>query len=753
MKRKILTLIVILLWVGFIVVVVGVPSLFTMVKKDTNGWFGSLPSLQDLERPDPDLSSELLSADGAVLGKYYRKNRTPVSYEELSPELVNTLLVTEDIRFKKHAGIDFRGLMRAVVGKMTFSFKGGGSTITMQLAENLYRTNSSNQGSLHKYGGPLITKLKEWVIAVQLERSYTKEEILALYLNTVAYGSNSYGIKVAAETFFNKLPSQLTYAEAAVLVGSINAPTRYNPVYNPENAMRKRTEVLHNLYKYEVIDREEFDSLKQSDFGLEYRVESHNEGPAPYFRSVIQSFLTNWARDHGYDIYDDGLRIYTTLDSRMQDYAEQAVTEHMDTLQSIFDKHWDGGNPWIDSDGYEMVDFLENAMKRTPHYRSLSRKFGEGSDSIDILLNQKRPMTVFTWDGEKDTVMSAYDSLAHYKRFLQAGFMVMDPNTGHIKAWVGGVNHKYFKFDHVRQGKRQVGSTFKPFVYTAAIDNDYSPCYPVVDASVCIPQPGQESDWCPDNANGKFSGEVMTIRQAMARSVNSITAFMMKSLKPQTVVSYAKNMGIKSHLPAVPALALGVADVSLYEMVGAYSTFVNKGTYTEPYFISRIEDKNGNVIQDFAAERREALNEQSAYVMLYMMRGATEELGGTAQGLDWNLKNNNEIAAKTGTTQNGSDGWFMGLTKDLAAGVWVGGDDRSIRFKQWWMGSGGRTAMPIYERFMKKVYADKNLGITKGPFERPTAPLTVELDCNAYKQLTGPADSVEYEVISEDELF
>lgn len=759
MSKRTTRIIVVIIWLLFLGLATIIPSIFFMVKNDTNSWFGGLPSLQALEKPDPDLSSDLISSDGVSLGKYYRKNRTPVTYDELSTELVNTLLVTEDVRFKQHSGIDLKGLLRAIFGKLTFQFKGGGSTITMQLAENLYKTSSTNQGSLYDYGslGQIITKLKEWIIAVQLEQSYTKEEILAMYLNEVEYGSNSYGIKVAAKTFFNKLPSQLNYKEAAILVGAINAPTRYNPILNPENAMAKRTEVLHNIHKYGLMNRVEFDSLKNSDFDLNYKVDNHNEGLATYFRFVIRNFLMNWTQERGLDLFEDGLKIYTTLDSRMQLYAEQAMEEHMDTLQSIFNKHWGdlGGNPWIDEDGNELEGFIEKGMKRTQRYRSLRNIYGEDSDSIEILLNRKRQMTVFSWDGEIDTTFSSYDSLRYYKKFLQAGFMAMDPKTGHIKAWVGGINHKYFKYDHVKQGKRQPGSTFKPFVYTVAIDNDYSPCYPVVDAAVTFPRPGQDPPtWTPDNANGKFTGEVMTIRQAMARSVNSITAFIMKQVKPETVVEYAHRLGITSDLDAVPSLALGAGgDVSLYEMLAAYSTFVNKGVYTEPFFISRIEDQNGNVIQQFVPETREALNEETAYLMLHMLKGTTEEPGGTGLSLSRELRADNEIAAKTGTTQNASDGWFMGVTKDIAAGAWVGGDERSIHFKYWPLGQGARTAMPIWEKFMTKLYADPTLGYTKGEFDKPVKPISIELDCDKYNQLTSPADSIQLDLIDENDIF
>ncbi|MEM6734712.1 MAG: transglycosylase domain-containing protein [Bacteroidota bacterium] len=744
-----------LFWVVFLITVVGIFTTFLMVKSDTFGWFGGLPSLQALEKPDPDLSSELISADGVSLGKYFRKNRSPITYDELSPALVNTLLVTEDIRFKDHSGIDLKGILRAIIGKLTFSFQGGGSTITMQLAENLYKTNSDKRGTLYKYPsiGQLITKVKEWIIAVQLEKSYTKEEILAMYLNTIEYGSNSYGIKVAANTFFNKLPSQLNYQESASLVGSINKPTAFNPVYNPERAKQKRTEVLYNAHKYGLIDRSSFDSLKNQALKLNYLVESQNEGLATYFRTVAKNYLVNWAAQNGYDLFNDGLKIYTTIDSRLQTYAENAVKEHMDSLQQVFDEHWKNENPWIDDSNKELPDFISNAIKKTDTYKSLRTKYEEDSDSLEYYLNLKKPMKVFSWKGEIDTIFSSYDSLKYYKRFLQAGFMAMDPRTGYIKAWVGGIDHKYFKYDHVKQGKRQPGSTFKPIVYTAALDNGWSPCQTAVDAPVSFPLPGQDPPtWVPENSNGKFTGEIFTFREAMAKSVNSITAWIMNKIGPATVVEYAARLGIKSPLDAVPSLCLGAGgDVSIYEMVGAYSTFVNKGTYIKPFFISRIEDKNGNVIQQFVPDEQEAINEETAFLMLHMLKGTVEI--GTARVLNYALKENNELGAKTGTTQNASDGWFMGVTSNLVAGAWVGGDDRSIRFRQWYLGQGGRTALPIWENFMIEVYKDETLGYEKAFFEKPTKPLTTVIDCEIYEKTISPSDTVNYDVVDEDDFM
>jgi len=755
-RKKKIRIVIISLWVMFILATFSLPTLFYMVKSDSFGLFGGLPSLEDLEKPDPDLSSQLFSADGVSLGKYYRKNRTPVRYDELSPELINTLLVTEDIRFKRHSGIDLRGLLRAMFGIVTFNFKGGGSTITMQLAENLYSTNSENHGKLYKYGplGRVVTKLKEYIISVQLESSYTKEEILAMYLNTVEYGSNSFGIKVAAKTFFNKLPSQLNYLESTVLIGAINAPTRFSPVYNPENAISKRTELLYNLHKYGLITREAFDTLKTQPLGLNYKVENQNQGLATYFRTVVRNDLMRWCKENGYDLFDDGLKIYTTIDSRLQEYAENALTGHMKKLQQTFIEHLEGDLPWIDEDGREIEDFLKNTIKRTSYYRDLVDKYGSNSDSLDYWLNVQKPMTVFSWDGDIDTIMSTMDSLSYYKHFLQAGFMAMEPSTGHIKAWVGGIDHKYFKFDHVRYGRRQPGSTIKPIVYTAAIDNGYAPCFPAVDVAYTFTLPGQDPPtWTPNNDDGKFTGETMTIRQAMARSVNSITAWMISRIGPQTVVDYARRLGIESPLSPVPSLSLGSGgEVSIFEMVGAYSTFVNKGVYTKPYYIQRIEDENGNIIQQFVPETREALNEETAYLMLHMLKGTTEEVGGTARGLKWELKENNEIGGKTGTTQNASDGWFIGVTKDLVAGAWVGGDDRAIHFKNWYYGQGAKTALPIFQNFMIQVYEDPTLPYTKGSFDKPTKPLSMELDCSLYNN-ENQTDSIQYDIVDEADIF
>ena len=731
------------LWVisalSIIVFMLGIYS----IKIDLFGLFGGMPSLQDLEKPQSELSSELYSNDTILLGKYFRYNRSPVKYHELSDELITTLLVTEDIRFYNHSGIDFKGLIRATYGVFkniitlgNSGLEGGGSTITQQLAKNLFKIRNEMKGKLGNipFVGLIISKIKEWIVAVKLEEFYTKNEILSMYLNTAEYGSNSYGIKVASKTYFNKLPSQINYNEASIIVGLLNKPTKYNPFYNPENAINKKTEILYNLYKYSKISKMNFDSLSALDLNLTYKVENQNVGQATYFRTVVKNYLINWAKTNNYDLFADGLKIYTTIDSKMQSHAENAVAEQMKRLQNIFNKHWDGKNPWIDEKGYEIKDFLKNSIKRTKRYKELLKNNNGDTTKVFDILNEKKEMKVFSWDQEIDTIFSVIDSLKYYKNFLQAGFISIEPKTGHIKAWVGGINHKYFKYDHVKQGKRQPGSTIKPIVYAAAIDNGYSPCYPVVDAPVVFELPGQDPPyWRPDNHNGKWTGETMTLRKAMAKSVNSITAFITKKISPKTVVDYAKKLGIKSKLDPVPAVCLGAGgDVSLFDLVGSYSTFINKGIWTEPFFISRIEDKYGNLIQKFVPTKNEALSEETAFLMLHMLKGSKEEEGGTARGLNPELTINNDVGAKTGTTQNASDGWFIGVTHNLVSGAWVGGDARSIHFKDWAYGQGARTAMPIWQQYMLSVYNDSTTNINKGKFDKPSKKISIEIDCSVY---------------------
>lgn len=715
---------------AFFFLLLGVFSFYIFTVK-INLWnlYGALPSPAVLENPKSDLSSELYSADGVLLGKYFRHNRSPVAYEEISQHLINALLATEDYRFEAHAGIDLRGLYRAFfLSVLLQKNKGGGSTLTQQLAKNLFKTrNEQYKGLLSDL--PLlktfIVKTKEWIVAVQLERSYTKKEIITMYLNTVSFGSNAFGLKVAAKTFFNTTPNLLSVEQAALLVGLLKAPSYYSPMKHPERARQRRNAVLARLCQCQLLAQADYEQLKQQPVTMEYKAEDHNIGVATYFRSSIRNFLMKWTHQHGYDLFEDGLKIYTTIDSRLQKHAEEAVTAHMQVLQQSFEQHWGGHNPWADQEGNEIKDFIENAAKNTVYYKSLVEEYGKDTDTIHTLMNTPMPTQLFSWEGEIDTVMSPMDALRYTKRLLHTGFMAMDPHTGHIKAWVGGINYKHFQYDHVMQGKRQPGSAFKPIVYAAAIDNGYMPWQEVVDAPVIFGVSNDSSTWVPRNWSKQYTGKKMTLRQAMARSVNSITAYLMKQLGPALVVDYAKRLGIKSPLDPVPALCLGTSDVSVYELVGAYSAFMNKGVWTEPFYITHIEDKNGRLLEEFVPQKREAMSEKTAYLMVHMLKGTIEEPGGTSRGINQALQEDNEICGKTGTTSNQSDGWFVGMARDLCAGVWVGGEDRCIHFRNLALGSGAHAARPIWEKFMTSIYADPELPYKKGPLLNYAEPIEI----------------------------
>jgi penicillin-binding protein 1A len=744
MKIKIFSTLAILVWVGTIVGIGAFCGYIYMVSKNTGDYFGPMPSLEILENPKSEEASELYTADNVLLGKYWRENRSPIEFEELSPNVVKALIATEDFRFEQHSGIDIRGMFRVFFKTIIMGQKsaGGGSTISQQLAKNLFNTRSSAyEGKFHNKNrnlGLVINKTKEWLTAIKIEKSYTKQEILTMYLNTVDFGSNSFGIKVASSTFFNTSPDSLNVSQAAMLVGLLKAPTYYSPVLNPDNAIHRRNVVLSQMNKYNYLEKAQYDSLSNQPLNIVYLVENQNQGLATYFRGVITNYLIYWAKKNGYDLYSDGLKIRTTLDSKLQLYAEQAVEEHMKYLQDQFFKHWEGRNPWIDEEGKEIQNFVWNAAKRSDRYKALKQELGKDSAAIYKVMNTPIKMRVFSWNGDKDTLLSPLDSIKYYKHFLHTGFMAMDPHNGHIKAWVGGINYKHFKYDHVKQGKRQPGSTFKPIVYAAVMDAGYKPCDEILDAPVTFAVPTNDEPnktWTPQNSEGKYSGDIYTLRKAMANSVNSITAFMIKKVTPQSVVNMARNLGIQSKLDPVPALCLGVYDVSIYELIGAYSTFANHGVYTEPFYIERIEDKHGNVIQEFIPKTIEALDEETAYLMIHMLKGATEERGGTALGLHrfGLLGYGNEVGGKTGTTQNNSDGWFVGVTPSLVAGAWVGGDDRSIHFRTMHLGQGARMSMPIWAKFMQKAYEDPSTGIKRERFTVPKN-FNIELNCKKYVQ-------------------
>jgi penicillin-binding protein 1A len=734
----------------------------------SNGRLGYVPTFQDLENPENNLASEVYSEDSILLGNFYLENRTYVGFEELSPNIVNALIATEDIRFNKHSGIDARGLARVLFKSILMgrTSSGGGSTITQQLAKNLYpRDTTYYKWGLLRNIHLAVNKFKEWNTAVKLERNYTKSEIIVMYLNTVPFGSNSYGIKSAAKTFFNTSPDSLTIDQAALLIGVLKAQTKYNPVLNPEKAQWRRNIVLNQMRKYNYITDEEFDSLSVMPIILNYMVQDHTSGLATHFRQYLQmtisaekpdrekyfmySFyqrdsiewesnpLYGWANKNlkpdgsPYNIFKDGLKIYTTINSTLQKYAEEAVNEHMKGyLQRTFYSEKKGmkNAPFAaDLTRKQIDEIIDRSMRNTDRYRSL-RKSSVSRDSI--MKNFKTPirMKVFSWTrGDIDTLLSPLDSILYYKYILRAGMMSMDPTTGYVKAYVGGPDFRYFKYDHVTLGKRQAGSTFKPFLYTLAMQEGYSPCYKIPNVSQTFVTP--DSTWTPKSPGGKeFLGKMVTLKWGLAHSVNNVSAWLVKQFPPQTIIDdIVKKMGFTSFIMPVPSIIFGVSDVSLYEMVGAFNTFTNKGVYIEPIFVTRIEDKNGNVISTFLPDQNEAISAQTAYLMINLLEGVVD--GGTAIRLRATYNFKNEMGGKTGTTQNHSDGWYMGVLPKLTTGIWVGAEDRSIHFDKLALGSGANMALPIFGIYLQKIFNDPSLNIKpEDRFEKPPG-FNVQIDC------------------------
>jgi penicillin-binding protein 1A len=721
---------------------------------------GAMPTVEELRNPKLNQASEIYSQDGIMIGKFYAENRTPIKFENIPKPLIDALIATEDVRFYDHGGIDPRAIGRAVI---SLGREGGGSTITQQFAKNLFKTRrKSNTGLLSRipFVRKIIYKSKEWLMALKIERNFSKQEIITYYFNTVDFGSNAFGLKTAARTFFNKEPDSLNIQEGAVLVGLQKATTNYNPLRNPKRSKERRNVVIGQMAKYKYLTRAQADSISALPLVTDFTPENPYSGPASYLKNVVQDYVEKWGEENGYDLYTSGLRIYTTIDSRMQTYAEQATSEKMKKLQQTFDNHWRGRNPWTDENGEELPGFIDSVARRTQRYKALSKRFKDMyPDSIMYYMkNVKYKMRVFTWANKRgydSTEMTPYDSIAYYKHFLQSGMVAMDPHTGYIRAWVGGLDYDYFKYDHVKQGRRQPGSTFKPFVYTAAIDDslmNLSPCDRIQDRPFRkeYRENGEDKIWEPRNSTGYYSYSNMTLRRAMARSVNSITAKLTDDVGPERVADYAHRMGIKSKLEAVPSIGLGSSDVSLYELVGAYCTFINDGEAIEPLIVQRIEDRDGNVIESFTPKKRRAISEETAFLMRYMLQGGLQEPGGTSQGLwSYNLfKNRNEMGAKTGTTSNNSDGWFVGLSNNLVVGAWVGGDDRSIHFRSTDLGEGAKTALPLVGSFLEKVYADPKFKNLQGPFPKPTVPINKEyMNCgySGDEEATEESDSTSVE--------
>ena len=722
------------MWIVFGIVWLTIILFFALLSM---GWLGFMPSFEELENPRSLQASEVIADDGEVLGYIGLQNRSNVTYDQISPNLVNALVATEDSRFYHHSGIDsrslFRVLFKTVIGRHGSS--GGGSTITQQLAKNLFPR--EHQSKL----GVVFAKMKEWVVAVKLEHNYSKQEIIAMYFNTVDFGSNAFGIKTASKTFFNKQPSELSVDEAAILVGLLKAPTTYNPVRHPDNALARRNTVMMQMNKYGYLCDEDFEALKEKPIDMaHYSPQSHNDGLATYLREYLRSYMKDWCKHHRkpngehYDVHKDGLKIHTTIDSRMQRYAEQAVREHFSKeIQPAFDRELAKrkGNPFCDIKADQQTKFLEQAMRNSDRYRALKSE-GLNQKEIRAKFDEKVKMRVFTWKGDRDTVMSPWDSLIYCKRFLNAGLMSVEPGTGYVRAYVGGINYRHFKYDNV-QSHRQVGSTFKPFVYTMALqDLGMYPCTEVPNSKVCFEVWGKP-DWCPKNSTHEREDEMVTLKWALAHSVNWVSAYLMKQGSPEQVIDIARKMGVRSPIDAVPAISVGTPEITVYEMAGAMATFANKGEYVEPIFVTKIEDSKGMVLERFTPHRNQAISETTAYMMLELMKGVVQSGTGVRLNYKYHLnKYSNNIAGKTGTTQNNSDCWFVGITPRLATAVWTGGELRSIHFRNMTYGQGAAMALPIFGLYMEKIYQDKKINFYRGDFERPAEP--IELDCSNFQQ-------------------
>ena len=774
-----------ILWIAFFS---GIAIVFLMISLVAFEAFGPMPTFEELENPETNLATEIFASDGELLGKFYMENRTVVEFTELSPNVVNALIATEDIRFYDHSGIDSKAILRAIVGVVTGNKKGGGSTITQQLAKNLFpRDTTTYTNKISYYANVGTSKLKEWITAVKLEKNYTKQEIIAMYLNTVPFGSHAHGIKSAARTFYSTTPDSLTQEQAAVLVGLLRAPTYYSPKRNPERSKDRRNTVLYQiennqkklnkLHGYKIQNKEYYDSLKNLPIVLTYRIQSHKAGVGNYFREFLRGYMTErkpelekgiskksseykeyvkdsirWNSDplrgwcyknkkpNGdfFNLYTDGIKIYTTVNSEMQQYAEYAVKKHMgEYLQPLFHKRMKGRKkaPFTWRVSQEQIDRIYYlSMKRSDRYKQL-KKAKKDSAEIRKIFDTPVEMHVFTWQGEKDTIMSPMDSIKYYKYFLRAGLMSIEPQTGHVKAYVGGIDYNYFRYDHVNQARRQVGSTIKPIVYSVAMEDGLSPCHkvPNIEVSFEMPKGQRPAVFTPRYSPNKREGEMVSLKYGLSLSLNQISAWVMKKYGPLEIVRMARRVGIKSPLDTVYALCVGAAEVKLAEMVAAYDTYVNEGVQVEPVYVTRIEDRNGNVIAKFSPRSKQALNKNTAYRMIDLMRGVVDI--GTSRRLRYTYGFKNQIAGKTGTTNDNSDGWFIGMVPNLVTGVWVGGEERSIHFASGAYGQGASMALPIWAYYMQEVYKNKNLGVSDAPFKEPDNYDGVLLDCNEYERL------------------
>jgi len=797
-KSKLSKIIVKLIWIGTLFGIFIIGLLFTLI---SNGKIGYIPPFEELENPKTNLATEVYSADGKLLGKFYNENRTIVQFEGLSPNIVNSLLATEDIRFYSHTGVDMRAIGRVLVKTILLGKSaGGGSTISQQLAKNLYKMREKETIQKHSFLAKkfdlLIMKFQEWVTAVKLERNYTKDEIMVMYLNTVSFGHNAYGVKSAAYIFFGKTPDSLKIEEAAVLIGLLRAPTAYSPILNPDRALLRRNTVISQIEKYqyrlhkingwEIHPKEYYDSLRSLPIELHYHKQTHNQGLATYFREYLRLYLTaskpeynhypSWNKQQFYDdsilwetdplygwcsknlkpdgtkynIYRDGLKIYTTINSSMQQYAENAVSWHLGTgpepLQVAFEKQlkYSRNPPFSNKLTSKQVDEIMNrTMRRTERWIKM-KNAGISEKKIIESFHVPVKMTIFSWKGYIDTVMTPYDSILYFKKILRAGLVSIEPQTGYIRAYVGGIDYNYFKFDHVMVSRRQVGSTFKPFVYTLAMmPGGYSPCYQVqnIPYTIDVWDGGRKKAYTPTFSKSKFDDQMISLRTGLALSLNQISAWVIKQYGPEAVIKIAQSMGVKSPLPPVYSLCVGAAEVKLIEMASAYCTFANKGVHVSPVMVTKIVDKYGNILANFTASKNQAIDENTAYKMIVLMRGVVQY--GTSVRLRLKYKINSDIAGKTGTTNDNSDGWFIGITPNLVTGVWVGGEERSIRFYSTALGQGANMALPIFAKYMQQIYDDSSLPYKKTDvFEKPIGLNDADINCDDFNQNTNVNNTV-----------
>ena len=713
--------------------------------------FGKSPDMATIKNPITNQATEIYSADSVMIGKFFSENRTPVEYEDVNPVFWKALVDTEDERFYKHFGIDFQGVFAAIKDFAMHNDARGASTITQQLAKNMFRVRTQySTGLLGKIPGLkiLIMKSKEWITAVKIEQLFTKKEILTMYANTVDFGSNAFGIKTACKTYFGNTPAELTTEQAAVLVGMLKATTYYNPRLNPDNSLRRRNTVMNNMVVHGDLTSAQYDSLKNLPITLNYSVESTYDGQATYFREAIANYLRDWCKENGYDLYNSGLKIYTTIDTKMQKYAEEAARKQMKVVQRNFDNHWGNTNPWQDENHNEIPNFIEDIAKKLPVYKYLSEKYADEPDSISYWLN--KPHTVKLFDYDKGTIekeMSTLDSIRYMERFMHCGFVAMEPNTGYVKAWVGDIDFDTWKYDKVT-AMRQPGSTFKLFVYAEAMNQGLTPCDKRRDEyfsmRVYDKFKKKEVTWAPTNANGYFTGDSMPLKAAFAQSINSVAVKLGQEVGIDNIVNTAHAMGIKSPLDNTPSLALGSSDVNLLELVNAYSTVVNDGKAHDPVLVTRILDRDGNEIYVAPSEQRQAIPYKSAFLMQQLLLGGLREPGGTSMSL-WRYVrayNDTEFGGKTGTSNNHSDAWFVGVSPKIVVGAWVGGEYRSIHFRTGALGQGSRTALPICGNFLESLLGDPAFKRYHGKFAKPTDEIEYEMyNCSSYYRKKENSDS------------